>query len=178
MPGPPMTGAFLSVQSCYVVSGSPARHLEALPQWSPTKHRELKVFLHGDLPASPSAVNFSKLKNAPDNSSVNSFVTATKDHSSDLQISKEEAKAVPGGEIGGGAMPAAVVTFWSNLLAVRTRNFVSGGTVAQPQYNYGGETIRPNDEVNSLLKQQGKIRKQFSGLLGQTGIGQGAASHA
>jgi hypothetical protein len=175
-PGPPMSGRYLSVQSCYVAPGSPARHLDALRQWSPIEHRELKVFLHGDLPASPAAANFYKLKNAPDNSSVNSFVTATKDHSSDLQISKEEAKALPGGEIGGGAMPAAVVTFWSNLLAGRTRSFVSGGMAAQPPYNYGGETVRPNDEVNSLLKQQGKIRKQFSGLLGHTGIGQGAGS--
>jgi hypothetical protein len=176
MPGLPMGGRFLSVQSCYVVPGSPARQIEALRRWNPIKHRELKVFLHGDLPASPAAANFSKLKDAPDNSSVNSFVTTTKDHSSDLQISKEEGKALSGGDVGGGIMPGTLVTFWSNLLAGRAKSFVSGGTAGEAPYNYGGETVRPNDEVNSLLKQQGKIRKQFSGLLGQTGIGQGGGS--
>jgi hypothetical protein len=176
--GPPMGGRFLSVQSCYVVPGSPARQIEALRQWNPTQHRELKVFLHGDLPASPTTANFSKLRNAPDNSSVKSFVTATKDHSSDLQISKEEAKALPGGDVGGGTVPAAVVTFWSNLLVGRAKSFLSGGTAAAAPYNYGEETIRPNDEVNSLLKEQGKIRKQFSGLLGQTAIGRGGGSLA
>ena len=36
--------------------------------------------------------------------------------------------------------------------------------------------IRASDEVNGLLREQGKIRQQFSGLLGATGIGRGAGS--
>src|SRR6202048_2975369 len=89
--GPPMVGRFLSVQSCYVVPGSPAEQTEALRQWDPTKHRELKVFLHDDLPATPTAANFAKLKDAPDNSSVRALVSATEKLSSDLQISRDEA---------------------------------------------------------------------------------------
>src|ERR1700738_4257243 len=89
--GPPMNGRFLSVQSCYVVPGSPAQQIEALRKWNPTKHRELKVFLHSDLPASPTAANFAKLKDAPDNSSVRALVSATEKLSSDLQISRDEA---------------------------------------------------------------------------------------
>src|SRR6266852_9999195 len=76
--GPPMrTSRFLAVQSCYVAPGAPAQQMEALRRWDPTRHRELKVFLHTDLPANPTAANFSKLQNAPDNSSVRSFVSAT-----------------------------------------------------------------------------------------------------
>src|ERR1700736_569115 len=82
--GPPMGGRFLSVQSCYVVPGSPAQQIEALRSWDPTKHRELKVFLHSDLPASPSPANFAKLKNAPDNGSVRTLVAATQKLNSDL----------------------------------------------------------------------------------------------
>jgi hypothetical protein len=67
-------------------------------------------------------------------------------------------------------MPASVVAFWSNLLAARTKSFISGGISAQPPYDHGGETIRAGDEVNSLLKQQDKIRRQFSSFLGETGI--------
>jgi hypothetical protein len=174
--GPPMGGRFLSVQSCYVMPGSPAQQMEALRQWDATKHRELKVFLHSDLPTAPSPANFAKLKNAPDNGSVKTLVAATQKLSSDLQISKEEAKKYSGGESGEGAMPAAVAAFWADVLAARAKSFVSGGTAAQPPYDHSGDAIRANDELNSLLKQQDKIRKQFSGLLSQTGIGRGAGS--
>ncbi|PYK28229.1 MAG: hypothetical protein DME59_03015, partial [Verrucomicrobia bacterium] len=76
--GPPMRNPrFLAVQSCYVAPGSPAQQMEALRRWNPSKYRELKVFLHSDLPSNPGPANFEKLKNAPDNASVRSFVTAT-----------------------------------------------------------------------------------------------------
>jgi len=49
--GPPMKNSrFLAVQSCYVAPGSPAQQMEALRRWNPAKYRELKVFLHSDLP--------------------------------------------------------------------------------------------------------------------------------
>lgn len=178
MPGPPMGGRFLSVQSCYVVPGSPEKHIEALRRWNPTKHRELKVFLHSDLPASPTAANFTKLKDAPDNASVRALVTATEKLGSDLQISKEEAKKFSGGGGGGGVMPASVVNFWTDILTTRAKKFASGGSSAQPPYDHTGEAIRPSDEFSSLLKQQDKVRRQFSAFLGETGIGRGAGSLA
>jgi len=174
--GPPMSGRFLSVQSCYVTRGSPAQHIEALRKWNPTKHRELKIFLHADLPASPTPADFSKLQNAPDNGPVRALVSATEKLSSELQISEEEAKKFSSRGEDSGAMPAGVVKFWSGLLAARAQKFSSGGTAAQPPYDHTGEAIRPNEELNSLLKQQEKIRKQFSGFLAQAGIGRGAGS--
>src|SRR4030095_12187383 len=69
--GPPMSNPrFLAVQSCYVAPGSPAQQIEALRRWDPTRHRELKVFLHSDLPSNPTSANFEKLKNAPNNGPV------------------------------------------------------------------------------------------------------------
>lgn len=175
--GPPMGNPrFLSVQSCYVASGSPAQQIEALRRWDPTRHRELKVFLHSDLPDNPSAANFSKLQNAPDNGPVRSFVSATQKLSPELQISKDEAKKFSPAGAGGGALPAAVAKFWSDVLAARTHSFSSGGTSAQPPYDHGGQAIRASDELNGLLRQQEKIRRQFSGFLGNTGIGGGAGS--
>ncbi len=178
MHGLPMNGRFLSVQSCYVATGSPVQQIEALKQWDPTKHRELKVFLHGDLPSNPTSSSFGDLKHAASNSAVDGFIASTQKMSSDLQISKEEAEkfsATAAGN-GGGAIPPAVTNFWSEVLALRVKRFVSGGSAAQPPYDHTGESIRPNDEVNTLLKQQEKIRKQFSGLLGETGIGRGGGS--
>src|SRR5438874_9359089 len=106
--------------------------MEALRRWNPKKYRELKVFLHSDQSSNPGPANFEKLKNAPDNASVRSFVTATQKLSSDLQISKEEAKrfsAAAGG--GGGVIPPAVVAFWTDVMTARTRNFVSSGMAAE-----------------------------------------------
>src|ERR1700730_3132428 len=177
MHGPPMSGEFLSVQSCYVMLGSPARQIEALRQWDPTKHRDLKVFLHADLPAEPGPADFSKLKNAPDNSSVRALISKTEKLSSDLQVSRDEAKKFsPGAASGGGALPASVAAFWTDVLVARAKSFISGGTSAEPPYDHSGETIRISEELNGLLKQQGKIRRQFSGLLGETGIGRGAGA--
>ncbi|MEY2439665.1 MAG: hypothetical protein QOI34_1050, partial [Verrucomicrobiota bacterium] len=95
-----------------------------------------------------------------------------------LQVSREEAKKFPMSEAngGGGAMPASVAAFWSDLLAARAKLFVSGGTAAEPPYDYSGSAIRPNDEIKTLLKQQEKIRRQFSDFLGSTGVGRGASS--
>ena len=175
--GPPMSEArFLSVQSCYVAPGNPARQLEALRQWNPLKHRELKVFLHADVRANASPADFAKLKSAPDNATVRSLVNATTKMSSELQLSREEAKTFSGDAGGGGSMPAAVADFWSNLLSNRVRSFSSGGAAAQPPYDHSGDSLEPAREFAGLLKQQEKIRRQFSGFLGQTGIGRGPGS--
>jgi hypothetical protein len=174
--GPPMKNPrFLAVQSCYVAPGTPAQQMNALRRWNPTKYRELKVFLHSDLPSNPGPANFEKLKNAPDNASVRSFVAATQKLSPELQISKEEAKRFSAAT-GGGVLPPAVVAFWTDVLSARTKSFVSGGMAAQPPYDHAGPSVRASDEVNGLLREQGKIRQQFSGLLGATAIGRGAGS--
>jgi hypothetical protein len=175
--GPPMSNPrFLAVQSCYVAPGSsPAQQIEGLRRWDATRHRELKVYLHSDLPSNPTPANFEELKNAPGNASVRSFVAATQKLGPSLQISKEEAKKFSAAA-GGGAMPAPVVAFWTDILTARTKSFVSSGMSGQPPYDHAGPSIRASDEVNGLLREQGKIRNQFSGLLGATGIGRGAGS--
>jgi hypothetical protein len=176
--GPPMSvSRYLTVQSCYVAPGSPARQIEGLRQWNPTKHRELKVFLHGDVSGAGSPADFAKLKSAPDNGSVKSLVAATSKMSADLQISRDEAKKFSGDDTTGkGAIPANVIEFWTNLLSNRLRSFMSGGAAAQPPYDHTGDSIQPAQEFAGLLKQQDKIRRQFSSFLGQTGIGRNPGS--
>jgi len=176
--GPPMRNSrFLGVQSCYVAAGSPAQQIEALRRWNPTRHGELKIFQHTDLPSNPTPANFEKLRSAPGNSSVRSFVAATQKLGPQLQISKDEAKKFSAGTAGGGGtIPAPVAAFWADVLAARTKAFVSGGMAAEPPYDHTGPSIRASEEVNGLLREQEKIRRQFSGFLGATGIGRGAGS--
>lgn len=176
--GPPMSETrYLSVQSCFVAPGAPAKQMEGLRQWNPLKHRELKVFLHSDVHAQSSAADFASLKNAPDNGSVRTLVAATTKMSSELQLSRDEAKKFSNDEsTGKGAIPANVADFWTNVLTSRARSFVTGGAMAQPPYDHSGEAIQSGQEFSGLLKQQDKIRKQFSGFLGQIGIGHSAGS--
>jgi hypothetical protein len=172
--GPPMSNSrYLSVQSCYVAPGTPSRHLEALRNWNPAAHRELKVILHSDLPGLPTEAAFAKIKSAPDIPPVRAFVAATLKMSNDLQLSREEGAKWKGGE---GTLSGAVGDFWMSVLAGRARTFLSGGTSALPPYDYTGNAVRAGDELNGLLREQGKIRKQFAGLLESTGIGRGAGS--
>jgi hypothetical protein len=171
--GPPMSGSYISAQSCFVVAAPPSRVADALHHWNPTRHSELKVLLHSDLPSSPGPANFSRLSGAPNNGAVQSLVSATQKGSTDLQISKEEAKKLPIGSAGGGAMPAPVASFWADVLSGRARAFSSGGTRAQPPYDHTGRAVRPSEEFGGLVPD--KIRKQFPGLIDGSGTGRGGA---
>ena len=167
---------FVSVQSCYVAPGSPTQQIAAMRDWSPTRHPELKVYLHNDLSGGATASSFSRLGSVPDNGPVRALIAATQNPSSDLQISKEEAKKLPVGTAGAGLLPPPVAKFWSEILSSRAHAFSSGGAASQPPYDYTGQPIRPGDELRGLLGQQEKIRRQFSGLIDGTGIGRGAGS--
>ena len=171
--GTPMSGSFISAQSCFVVAAPASRVADALRQWNPARHSELKVLLHSDLPSSPGPANFSRLSSAPNNGAVQALVSATLKGSTDLQISNEEAKKLTTGSAGGGAMPAPVANFWAGVLSGRARAFSSGGTRAQPPYDHTGRAVRPSEEFSGLMQQQDKIRKQFSGLIDSSGNGRG-----
>src|SRR6476661_5239288 len=116
--GPSLGGHVISAQSCFVVAGVPARVSEALRQWNPARHSELKVMIHSDLPGSPSAANFSRLSSDPNNSAVQSLVSATQKLSPDLQISKEEEKKFAS-VAGATTMAGPVAAAWADVLSAR-----------------------------------------------------------
>jgi hypothetical protein len=164
--GPPMGGHFISAQSCFVVAGVPARVSEALRQWNPARHSELKVMIHSDLPGSPSAANFSRLSSAPNNGAVQALVSATQKLSPDLQISKEEEKRFASvANATGGGMPAPIAAAWADVLSARAR----AGKSSQPPYSHTAQNVRPSEELNALLSANDKVSRQFSGILGGRG---------
>lgn len=164
--GAPMNNPrFASVQSVYVVPGSPQQHVAAMDRWSPTGHPELHVFMHVD------GTNFGRLASAPDNAAVRALVAATTKPSPELQISRDEAKKLPVGAAGGG-MPPAVANFWTEILSSRSRSGASG----QPSYDYSGQPIRPGDELRAMVGQQPKLQRQFSGIIGNA-IGGGGSKY-
>ena len=162
--GPPMGGRIISAQSCFVVAGVPARVSEALRQWNPARHSELKVMIHSDLPGSPSAANFSRLSSAPDNGAVRALVSATQKLSPDLQISKEEEKKFAS-VAGATTMAGPVAAAWADVLSARAR----AGRSSQPSYSHTAQNVRPSEELNALLSANDKVRGRFSGVLGGGG---------
>jgi hypothetical protein len=161
--GAPMnTARYLSTQSCFVIPKPPAHVIAAMKRFDPTAHRELKVYLHSDLPGSPSTSGFSKLNNPPNNSAVKALVTATEKMSPELQLSRSEAQKYSPGQ--------PVFTFWINLLVKRAQDFASGGAAAEAPYDHTGNAIRPGQEFSGLVRQQGKVNRQFGGFLGSTGF--------
>jgi hypothetical protein len=161
--GAPMnTARYLSVQSCFVIPKPPAQVIAATKRFDPTAHRELKVYLHSDLPASPSTSNFSKLNSPPTNSAVKALATATEKMSPDLQLSRAEAQKYSAGQ--------PVFAFWTNVLAKRAQDFAAGGAAAGAPYDHTSNAVRPGQEFSGLVRQQGKVNRQFSGFLGSTGL--------
>ena len=169
--GAPMsTPRYLSTQSCFVIPKPPDQVLAAMKRFDPTAHRELKVYLHVELPASPSPANFAKLNSAPENSAVQALSAATKAMSPDLQVSRAEAQKYSA------AQP--VFAFWSDLLAKRALDFAAGGASREAPYDHAKNPVQPGQELNALMKQQPKVSRQFGNFLSSTGLlgGKGSLS--
>jgi hypothetical protein len=165
----------LAVESCYVIRKPLARSAELHLKWTPLRHADLKIWLHGDLPAQPTPANFQKLRSAPANGSVKTFVAASQKGT--VQLSKAEAKTLQAVSVDGGApMSDSLAAFWSDLLAQRAQAFQSGGLAKLPPYETGGETIRPAEEAARLLKEVPKIRGQFASFIEATPLGGGKGS--
>jgi hypothetical protein len=169
----------LSVESAYIVRAPVKTTVGLLQNWNPTRHSELKVYLNGDLSGrGPS--EFQSLSTAPANSSVKAFVEATEKlpgDASKLQLSSAEAKEYVAGS-SSEAIPASVVTFWSQVLAQRVRSFLTGGLGSQPVYQTTGANIVPEEEIAVLLKESPSARSQFAPLISSTAIGGGRGSVA
>ena len=151
----------LSVQSCYVVPGTPAKALDTLQNWDPTRHSELHIAVHTELSANPAPGDFTKFSSGGDAGS--SFAKATEKLSPDLQISRDEAKKYgPGKE-------APFKDFWPPLLSARAAGFAAGGAAHQPAYDFTGQEIKPGEELAALLSNQPKIKAHFGGFLSECG---------
>lgn len=159
----------LAIESAYVVKAPVAKVLELQRAWSPMRHSELKIWLHGELPAKPALDDFRKIATAPNNGPVKSLIAATEKldpAKPGLYVSADEAKAYgkTQADSWGGSVPGAVSGFWANVLLARAQAFNAGGVARQPAYSWKGETVSASDEINRLLKEVPKLRAQFSGL--------------
>jgi hypothetical protein len=166
------------IESAFVVHVPVPQAAAGLQQWNPARHSELRTFLQVDIGSSPSPNDFQKLSSAPNTSSVKAFVAATESLPGDpskLQLSKQEVRLYqPGGEKGN--VPASVVAFWSQVLSQRAKEFLSGGASSLSPYETGGNSLKPGEELNRLIREDSKTRSQFSSLIESTPLGGGRGS--
>ena len=150
----------LAIESAYVVKAPVAKVLELQRAWSPARHPELKVWLHGELPAKPTPDDFRRLADAPTNGPVKSLIAATEKLDPEkpaLYLGSGEAKAFAKTPWNG---------FWSGVLLARALAFNAGGIARQPAYAWRGESVSAADEISRLLREVPKVQAQFSGLTG------------
>jgi hypothetical protein len=166
------------IESAFVVHASVPQAVAGLEQFSPARHSELRTYLQGDLGSAPSPNDFQKLSSAPNNSSVKAFVAATESlpgDSSKLQLSKQEVRLFqPSADKGN--VPPSVVAFWGQVLAQRAKEYLSGGLGGLSSYETGGNNLKPGEELNRLVREDAKMRSQFSNLIEATPLGGGRGS--
>jgi hypothetical protein len=150
----------LAVENLYVVRKPLQKAVELHQKWNPVGHPELKVMIHEELPAKPTAGDFQEIGNVPQNNPVKAWLSATQKlgaGSTELQLSNAEVQAY--------AKAGSPTTFWTNVLLQRVQAFAAGGPARLPAYETRGEVIKPADEIGRLLKDAPKVRGQFGGLI-------------
>lgn len=162
----------ITSQSLYIIDALPTGVQSKLIHWNPARHPELKVWLHKSLPPQPSAADFSELGSLPDNSSVQFQIDATAKldpANPSLQVSKEEAQLIAMTAAQEKDPKALFVKAWSQILAGRITDFLSGRASSDYDVVNGGD-IHPLSEVKSLLHSDIKIYGQYQRLLNQTPV--------
>jgi hypothetical protein len=161
----------ITTQSLYVVDALPAVVQDKLAHWSPSSHRELKVWLHLLLPPNPTVNDFSGMNGLPNNSSINNMVNATYGYtpgSGSLQLNRNEGQILAAGH-GQPQSKEFIVNTWSQILAGRTMDYLKGN-VANDNYITDGETIHPLTEIRSLLHSDPRVLREYQGILVGTPI--------
>lgn len=166
------------IESAFVIHAPVPQATAGLEQFNPARHSELRTYLQVDIGPSPSPNDFQKLSSAPNNSSVKAFVSATESlpgNSSKLQLSKQEVRLYQASGDKGN-VPQSVVSFWSQVLTQRAKEFLSSGLSGLASYETGGSNLKPGDELSRLVREDGKVRSQFSSLIESTPLGGGHGS--
>jgi hypothetical protein len=165
----------LSIQAVYLIHAPVARTLEMHKQWDATRHPELRVYLHHDLPSHPAIGDFTLP--VPNNSAVRTLADVTEKlpNLGGLQLSKAEAGMFKGPG-GGGGFPPAVRDFWREVLAGRWSAFNQHGLSGVPPYDSSEGSARVADEVSRLLREQPKVRAAFRPVIDQSPLGGGSGS--
>lgn len=162
----------ITSQSLYIIDAAPGEVQGKLIHWNPASHPELKVWVHKNLPAQPTAADFADLGNLPDNSSVQYLLNATAKldpNNPALQVSPTEAQLIATAAAQEKDPKALFAHCWSQILTGRINSFLSGHGDSDT-YKTSGEDIRPIGDIRSLLHSDPKVYGQYQRLFNQTPV--------
>jgi hypothetical protein len=165
----------VSIQAVYLIHAPVARALQLHQQWDAGKHPELKVYVHHDFSTHPTLADFTQ--SIPGNGAVRKLTEATGKlpDLEDLQLSKAEAVGFKKTG-GGGAYPAPVQAFWSQVLFHRASDFLQHGLSGQPPYDTADGSARVSEEISRLLSEQPKVRAAFGPIISHSPLWGGLGS--
>jgi hypothetical protein len=159
-------------QALYLIHAPIATVQQKLLSWNPARHPELDMFLHLSLPPQPVVTDFSGLNTLPDVRSVDNLVTQLVQLDATnpgLQLNPAEAAAIVAERAQVPDKRVFVVSSLSQVLAGRVNNFLAGGS-PDDIYVSGGVTIRPLDEIRSLVRSDSRIYREFHPVLALTPV--------
>jgi hypothetical protein len=155
------------IESVFLVEAPVGKTVASLREWNGSRHSELKVYLHVDLPGAGSPADYVRLAAAPPGGPLREFAGAGE---KDLQLSAAEVAQLPP-QNGRETLSPAQVSFWSGLLNARVHAFATGGLPTEPPYGTGPAKIAAAADLTSLLTGEPKYSARFRPLLDALGIG-------
>lgn len=162
----------ITSQALYIIHAPPADVAKKLTTWDPARHSELKVWIHQHLPPHPAPGDYANLATLPDNGSVNYLVNTTarlNPSEPALQMSKAEAQMITPLLAQNLDKRALFRAFWTQVLMGRTANFLSPN-FSTAVYSVDGGDVKSLGDIQSLLRSDAKVYRDFHPLLADTPI--------
>jgi hypothetical protein len=172
-PGWPMkfpTG--ISAETCFVVPVPAADAAQRLKFWDPSLRGTVKTLEFHTVSNACSAGDFLNLSLSPDNRSQRWLLeqsAAPLGRNFALNLTRAEAsqlaqhvKTRPG--------PQSISAGWAEILLGRARLFQSQGFSGIPPYELGGQTVKPETQLQAMLRERPLVAQEFAPLLQDCGV--------
>ncbi len=160
----------ITAQALYVIDAPLAEVQTKLLNWNPANHPELEVWMHHQLPPTPTLADFADLASLPDNKSMKYQYTATANLDPDhpeLQVSKNEAQLIANMAKQEQDPKKLFVDAWSQILLARVNDFLTG-KAGSDYYLLSDGKMESLDEIKSLLHADPKVYGEYQHLFNQT----------
>jgi hypothetical protein len=92
-----------------------------------------------------------------------------------LNLSRQEAQQIAS-SLKKTSTPREVAACWTKLLMARAAAFQAKGFDGMPLYEVSGGKVSPSEQIRLMLKEKGRIAREFAPIIRQAGLEGGAAT--
>jgi len=161
----------LTGEACFVLPTNLEKTIASYRKWDTSKDESLKVFYHRNVQMPPSDNDFKELTSIFKDSRfrwLNEKTKALNPSRTDLFLNKSELVCMFQILNSGKESLESITRGWREVLQARVIKHQSEGLSKNFRYEAGRSEIDVQSDLKSILKEQPKIRKQFSSLLEKT----------